>query len=70
MEAAFPLINRCNSIRPFLVSSMLILGSIGDGKDGRTALTLLPPSAVFSFSLSRLDGGFIPGDNSYNTLNR
>ena len=67
-DAAFPLINRCILISPYLVGSPSIFGRIGVGKSTRTPSTLIVAPAISSCTLVGIYSGFFPWENLSNLL--
>ena len=65
---SFPLTNLCISISPSLVCSPPIFGRISVRKPSRTLSALLVALAISLCTLVRLDGRFIPWENSSNLL--
>ena len=67
-DSAFPLINLCISINPYLVGTPLIFGRMGVGKYARTPSMLIVAPAISSRTLLVIDGGFVTWDNLSNLL--
>ena len=69
-NAAFPLINRCNSIRSSIFISPPILESMGVGKSARTLSTMFVVPTISSCAFGGINGRVFLCNSSFHMLKR